>query len=60
VTAFGSLGSNPGQFNAPFGIAISEIGEIFVVETDNHRVQRFTPGDLRALEAGGERLSAHM
>ncbi|MCB1275479.1 hypothetical protein [Prosthecobacter sp.] len=34
-------GTEPGQFYAPHGIAISPRGEIFVVDSYNHRVQKF-------------------
>ena len=34
-------GAAPGQFSAPHGIAINSRGEIFVVDTYNHRVQKF-------------------
>ena len=36
-------GSAPGQFYAPHGIAINSRGEIFVVDSYNHRVQKFIP-----------------
>ncbi|MEZ5384913.1 MAG: hypothetical protein R3F13_05305 [Prosthecobacter sp.] len=34
-------GTEPGQFYAPHGIAISPRGEIFVVDSYNHRIQKF-------------------
>lgn len=34
-------GKEPGQFYAPHGIAISPRGEIFVVDSYNHRIQKF-------------------
>lgn len=34
-------GKEPGQFYAPHGIAISPRGEIFVVDSFNHRIQKF-------------------
>ncbi len=40
-----SSGLSPGQFNLPRGIAITD-KYIYVVETGNHRVQRFNLEDL--------------
>ena len=36
---WGSLGSGPGQFNSPQGVAISLGGDIVVCDTNNHRIQ---------------------
>ena len=36
---FGSLGSGDGQFDFPRGIAVDSSGNIYVTDTDNHRVQ---------------------
>src|SRR5690349_16466646 len=38
---FGSLGSNPGQFNNPTGIATSSNGNIYVLDRDNARIAVF-------------------
>jgi hypothetical protein len=40
---FGSLGSGDGQFNQPRGVAVDASGSIYVVDSDNHRVQKFGP-----------------
>ena len=42
IESFGSYGSNPGQFNLPWGIEISHIGEIYVADWANDRIQRFS------------------
>lgn len=34
-------GTEPGQFSAPHGVAINSRGELFIVDTYNHRVQKF-------------------
>lgn len=34
-------GSEPGQFLAPHGLAIDSIGDLYVVDAYNHRVQKF-------------------
>jgi sugar lactone lactonase YvrE len=39
---FGEPGSNPGELFHPTNIAIGPDGDIYVVETSNYRVQRFT------------------
>ena len=41
VGTFGSTGSGPGQFDFPTDIAVSPIGEIYVGDSNNHRVQVF-------------------
>ncbi len=43
VFSLGSAGSGEGQFNAPRGVAIAQNGDIFVLDSDNNRVQRFSP-----------------
>jgi tripartite motif-containing protein 71 len=41
---WGTLGSAPGQLNAPEGIAVGSADRVYVADTNNHRVQAF---DLR-------------
>ena len=36
------MGSEPGQFDYPGGIAVDGSGNVYVADTDNHRVQKFT------------------
>lgn len=38
---FGSYGSEPGQFKHPQGVFANKRGELFVVDTLNHRIQVF-------------------
>lgn len=40
---FGKAGSAPGELFHPTNLAIGPQGDVFVVETGNFRVQRFTP-----------------
>lgn len=40
---FGKPGSGPGELFHPTNLAISPQGDVYVVETGNFRVQRFTP-----------------
>ena len=42
LTAWGEMGTGPGQFHAPIGLAINDASEIYVSEFHNNRVQRFT------------------
>lgn len=41
LPCLGGLGSEPRQFNQPNGLAISAIGDLYVADTKNHRVQVF-------------------
>lgn len=43
-TTFGSAGSGNGQFDRPAGVAVENIsGNIYVADTQNNRVQAFSP-----------------
>ena len=43
VASWGSLGSGPGQFDTPHGIAVSPDDEIYVADRGNRRIQVFDP-----------------
>jgi predicted membrane-bound mannosyltransferase/DNA-binding beta-propeller fold protein YncE len=44
---FGSQGAEPGQLNAPRGIAVAPDGSLYVADSRNHRIQHFSAqGDL--------------
>ena len=43
VASWGSLGSGPGQFDTPHGIAVSPKDEIYVADRGNRRIQVFDP-----------------
>uniref|UniRef100_A0A8C0UKW3 Tripartite motif-containing protein 71 n=1 Tax=Cyanistes caeruleus TaxID=156563 RepID=A0A8C0UKW3_CYACU len=42
VHSFGTLGSRPGQFDRPAGVACDSSRRIVVADKDNHRIQIFT------------------
>ena len=41
LDGFGEEGTGPGQFYAPHGIAIDSKGNLYVVDSFNHRIQKF-------------------
>ena len=41
LQGFGAAGTKPGQFYAPHGMAIDSRGALFVVDSFNHRIQKF-------------------
>jgi len=41
VFSFGTVGSGPGQWNAPGTVAITDDGNLLVSDTGNHRVQEY-------------------
>ena len=49
---FGGRGSEPGQFHTPHGLALDSRGYLYVVDTQNSRIQKFDPS--RAGARAGE------
>jgi hypothetical protein len=41
VLAWGSSGTGQGQFNAPYGLAVHSSGQVYVVDSNNKRIERF-------------------
>ena len=56
---FGSSGSGDGRFDMPTDLAVSkDTGDIYVVDSDNNRVERFqSDGDYDNLEFGSDNSS---
>lgn len=52
VTEWGSPGSADGQFNAPRGVAVNAAGDVYVVDGNNNRIQKFTAGGAFLLKFG--------
>jgi predicted membrane-bound mannosyltransferase/DNA-binding beta-propeller fold protein YncE len=50
----GSAGQQPGQLQSPQGIAVAPDGSIYVADSLNQRVQKFTPQGEFAVAFGGE------
>jgi len=42
VLRWGTQGIGPGQFLSPLGIGVDPQGNVYVADTDNHRVQKFS------------------
>ena len=43
VTAIGLRGQEPGKFDSPAGVAVDSGGNLFVLDTNNSRIQRLDP-----------------
>ncbi len=41
ATEFGAVGAESGQFNDPTGVAVDSMGDVYVSDTKNHRVDKF-------------------
>jgi len=53
ITMWGTLGSGNGQFNDPAGVAVDGAGFVYVADTGNNRVQKFTTGGVYVSQWGG-------
>jgi sugar lactone lactonase YvrE len=53
----GERGSQPGQFQSPMGLAVDREGSLYVADSYNHRIQRFSPDGSVAIlgEPGSQR-----
>ena len=41
LNTWGSEGSGDGQFDNPWDVALSDTGQVYVTDINNHRIQRF-------------------
>ena len=53
ILAFGTKGSNTGQLHNAFGVAVDMDDNMYVVECDNHRIQKFSPEGTHIAAVGG-------
>ena len=54
TSQWGSLGSGEGQFYSPTGIARDSSGDIYIADSNNHRIQKFSPDGAFILEWGSQ------
>ncbi len=53
IDSFGGYGTDVGQFNEPWDVAVGPDGSIYVADTWNHRVQKFDPSYVPLASWGG-------
>ena len=49
LSEFGGMGSAASQFNNPTGIAIDNDGYVYVSDTNNNRIEKFSPSPLQQI-----------
>lgn len=54
VAVWGAKGAGPGEFNEPRGLAVDASGNVYVVDSKNHRVQKLSPEGAWVQSWGGE------
>lgn len=54
ISTWGSQGSAPSEFHYPFDVAVDQEGFVYVTDTGNHRVQKFTHDGTFVLEWGSK------
>lgn len=57
--SFGSAGSGAGQFQSPLGVAVqASSGNVFVVDSQNRRIEKFSPSGSFITAFGQDQLSS--
>jgi predicted membrane-bound mannosyltransferase/DNA-binding beta-propeller fold protein YncE len=49
---WGRYGTEPGEFNAPWDVAVDDEGNVYVADTGNHRIQKFSADGTHLLSWG--------
>jgi tripartite motif-containing protein 71 len=57
ITSWGSLGSDPGEFNSPKGLTLDENDNVYVADEFNNRIQKFDSNGNFITEFGQDRLN---
>jgi DNA-binding beta-propeller fold protein YncE len=52
LRSFGDYGSGPGQMSSPKSVAVDAAGFVYVADSANSRIERFTPGGQFAASIG--------
>jgi hypothetical protein len=60
VTAWGSTGSGNGQFTDPEGVTLDSSGNVYVADSGNNRIQKFTSAGVYTTQFGGLSLPFDM
>jgi DNA-binding beta-propeller fold protein YncE len=53
VLKWGTLGTGNGEFNLPYGVAVNPSGNVYVVDSYNNRIQKFTSTGAYKTKWGG-------
>lgn len=53
VSAMGVGNASTGVFNAPYGVDIDNNGYVYVADTENHKIKKYSEGGNLLLEFGG-------